>query len=121
MYLNHDQQQAVLEAAKAAHMTAAEFTLLALQSLAIRYGVTIPDTPDLGIKPFVDPAKKAKGGRPPKPFGAMTRDVPVGVFGRICPLCKRSFRVDDEVVIYCSDECEKRAQNRRSYVRSKKS
>lgn len=117
MFLTNEQQRAVLEAARAANMTTSEFTLLALQSLAIRYGVTIPDTPDLGIKPFVDPAKRSKGGRPPKPFGKITRDVPAGDFGRICPLCRRSFRVDDEAVVYCSDDCEKRAQNRRHYRR----
>lgn len=117
MFLTNEQQRAVLEAARAANMTTSEFTLLALQSLAIRYGVTIPATPDLGIKPFVDPAKRSKGGRPSKPFGAMTRDVPTGDFGRICPLCRRAFRVDDEVVVYCSDDCEKRAQNRRHYRR----
>lgn len=112
--LNDDQRAALIQAAEAAHLSIDEFALLAFRVLATRYGVDIPASV---IRPY-NPNKQ-RTGRPPKAPGAMTRHVPAGNWSRVCPVCQREFRVDDTVIVYCSDECETRAQNRRSYQRRK--
>lgn len=116
MKFTSDQERQIRRAAEAARLRIDQFILLAVQSLAARFGVSVPDKPASPVQPFRHP-HKSKGGRPPKSFGEMTRHVPTGNYARVCPLCRRSFRVDDDVIVYCSDDCEKRAQNRRHYIR----
>lgn len=42
-----------------------------------------------------------------------------GLFPRICPRCGRNFRTDEERAVYCSERCQKSAQNARNHQRRK--
>lgn len=115
--LTPEQEQALFDAARAAELLPHKFVLLAVRALAARYGIEIPDSPAASIK---SAQTSKKEGRPRSvATHIMERHVPAGDFLRVCPWCKRDFRVDDDVIVYCSDICEKRASNRRQYARRK--
>jgi len=121
MNLSPDQRAAFRQALHASGIDEDEFVELAIRMLAARYGVVIPPRPPSPVKPY---PRKSAGGRPPKAADGqhiMERDVPVGDFARVCPVCRRNFRVDDEAIVYCSLTCEKSAENRRNYVKRKSS
>lgn len=45
----------------------------------------------------------------------LERDVPAGDWQKVCPNCDRPFRTDNHRTVYCSEACQKSAQNQRYY------
>lgn len=110
------------EAARAAGLTDEQFAERALRMLAATYGVEIAPSKPSPVQAFEAATKpRSKGGRPRKPATwAMEYDTPNGDFPRVCPVCGRSFRADNERTVYCSDTCWHRANNTREYQKRKK-
>lgn len=120
--LTDEQDAALMRAAKAAGVSIDRFVVNAVRSLAGRYGVEVPAAPERKqrVQPSGVTLLKNPGGRPRKPADhPMERHVPAGYRAAVCAWCHRDFRVDDEVTVFCSERCEKRAQSFRNYGRRK--
>lgn len=115
--LTTDQRAALARAADAAEMSEQDFVLLAIRIVSATYGVVVPDKP---VRVAAPPTARTKTGRPRATNNhPMERHVPAGAFAYICQWCKRDFRQDDDDLKFCSEVCERRAQNLRSYGRRK--